>query len=93
MPQNPANDVTPDPLYERVRTTVAEAYRVESSTLRPETHFGYDLNDSLEIVQVLLVCEEAFDVEVPDQRAAGLATLGELVDYLRQALHCPSPPA
>ena len=52
----------------------------------PEAAFEKDLDvDSLTMVEVVVACEERFDVRIPDEALEGLRTVGDAVDYLTEA--------
>ena len=52
----------------------------------PEAAFEKDLDvDSLTMVEVVVACEERFDVRIPDEALEGLRTVGDAVDYLAGA--------
>jgi len=76
-----------DEIYRYVCGVVAEEYGVGADTLTPETDFGKDLDDSLELVAVLLACEERFALEIPEEEAMRLLTVGDLARYLDQRLN------
>ena len=52
----------------------------------PEAAFEKDLDvDSLTMVEVVVACEERFDVRIPDDALEGLRTVGDAVDFLAGA--------
>lgn len=52
----------------------------------PEAAFEKDLDvDSLTMVEVVVACEERFDVRIPDEALEGLRTVGDAVDFLSGA--------
>ena len=52
----------------------------------PEAAFEKDLDvDSLTMVEVVVACEERFDVRIPDEALEGLRTVGDAVDFLAGA--------
>lgn len=66
-----------------VRRIVAEVYGIDPNTLTSETDFYTDLDDSMQVVEVMLACEEVFDIDAPDVEVAGLRTVGELVELVK----------
>ncbi len=52
----------------------------------PEASFDADLDiDSLTMVEVVVACEERFDVRIPDEALEGLRTVGDAVDHIAGA--------
>ena len=52
----------------------------------PEAAFGDDLEiDSLTMVEVVVACEEKFDVRIPDEALENLTTVGDAIDYIINA--------
>jgi acyl carrier protein len=53
----------------------------------PEASFIDDLGaDSLDIVELVMAMEEAFDVEIPDDDAEKIQTIGDAISYLKEKL-------
>ncbi|WP_256105811.1 acyl carrier protein [Streptomyces sp. ODS05-4] len=62
----------------------AESQPPDLRELTPETRLEQDLGmDSMTIVHVLEDIEESFDFTIPDERLAGVYTVGDLVDIVR----------
>lgn len=68
-----------------VRSIIAEALNtdVESVTLATNS---YDEGDSVGNVEIIMQCEETFGLEIPDETAERLATVGQIVVYVQQQL-------
>ncbi|MCS6960096.1 MAG: acyl carrier protein [Pseudanabaenaceae cyanobacterium SKYGB_i_bin29] len=67
----------------RVQTVVAKQLGVEADTIKPESHFQNDLGaDSLDLVELVMALEEEFKLEIPDEDAEGIATVGDAVKYI-----------
>ena len=70
-------------ILEKVRTIVAEQLSVGAGEVKPESNFQNDLGaDSLDTVELVMALEEAFDIEIPDEAAEGIATVGDAVKYI-----------
>ncbi len=70
-------------ILEKVRSIVSEQLSVESGEVKPESNFQNDLGaDSLDTVELVMALEEAFDIEIPDEAAEGIATVGDAVKYI-----------
>ena len=70
-------------ILEKVKTIVAEQLGLEIEQVKPEANFSAELGaDSLDVVELVMALEEAFDIEIPDDKAAGIATVKDAVDYI-----------
>jgi len=68
---------------EKVQEIVAEKLGVEKSKITPEASFIEDLGaDSLDTVELIMKMEEEFGIEIPDEEAEKLKTVGNVVKYL-----------
>ena len=71
-------------LEERVAEIVVEQLGCTKDEVVPEASFIDDLGaDSLDIVELVMAMEEAFGVEIPDEDAERIQTIGDAVSYLR----------
>lgn len=69
----------------KVQSIVAEQLGVDIAEVKPEASFQNDLGaDSLDLVEVVMALEEAFEVEIPDEDADGIKTVQEAVNYIDQ---------
>jgi len=69
--------------FEKVQEIVAEKLGVEKSKITNEASFIDDLGaDSLDTVELIMKMEEEFDIEIPDEEAEKLKTVGDVVNYL-----------
>jgi len=73
-------------VLDQVKVIVAEVFGVDLHELTPETRFVEDLDESLELTETILACEEAFQIKIPDEDAAQLLTVGQLVAYVEARL-------
>jgi len=75
--------VASDSLKEQIRGLVSEQLGVDPSELTPESNILEDLGaDSLDVVELVMAIEEAFDIEVPDEDAETMRTLGDVERYV-----------
>jgi len=62
---------------------IVEQLSVEKDKVVPNASFVDDLGaDSLDIVELIMAMEEAFDIEIPDEDAEKIATVQDAVDYV-----------
>ena len=72
---------------DRVKKIVVEHLGVEASSVTPEASFIDDLGaDSLDIVELVMAFEEEFDIEIPDDSAEHILTVGDAVNYIQEKL-------
>lgn len=71
---------------ERVISIVAEQLGVDKEKVTPETHFVNDLGaDSLDTVELVMELEEEFDIDIPDDSAEKIQTVGQAIDFIEQS--------
>lgn len=71
-------------IFEKVQEKVAEQLSIDSEDITMESSFIEDLGaDSLDIVELLMALEEEFDIEIPDEEAEKLVSVGDVVDYIK----------
>ena len=69
---------------ERVKQIIIEQLGVDESEVTPTAHFVDDLGaDSLDIVELVMAFEEAFEIEIPDEDAEKIGTVKEAIDYIQ----------
>jgi len=74
-------------LESQVAGIIVEQLGATREEIVPEASFIEDLGaDSLDIVELVMAMEEAFDVEIPDDDAEKIQTFGDAVAYLRDRL-------
>jgi acyl carrier protein len=70
---------------ERVKEIIVEQLRVSPEQVKPEGRFIDDLGaDSLDTVELIMALEEEFSVEIPDEEAEKLVTVGDAMKYLQE---------
>ncbi|HQR18556.1 MAG TPA: acyl carrier protein [Gemmatimonadales bacterium] len=68
---------------EKVKDIIAEELGVEREKLTPEASFMEDLGaDSLDTVELVMAFEKEFDIDIPDEEAEKLRTVGDALKYL-----------
>jgi acyl carrier protein len=72
---------------ERVVDIVAEQLGVSKDQIKKETHFVNDLGaDSLDTVELVMELEEEFDINIPDDAAEKIQTVGQAIDHIEGAV-------
>jgi acyl carrier protein len=75
-------------VFSKIREIVVDQLGVEEDEVTLETSFE-DLNaDSLDIVELIMALEEEFGIEIPDEDAEKLTTVGAAVDYIKEKTNC-----
>jgi acyl carrier protein len=71
-------------LEDRVSGIIVEQLGVTKEELAPEANFIEDLGaDSLDIVELVMAMEEEFDIEIPDDDAEKIQTIGDVLTYVK----------
>ena len=71
-------------MFEKVKQMIAEQLSADESTLTEETSFKDDLGaDSLDLFQLVMGMEDEFKVEIPSEDLEKLATVGDVMKYLK----------
>ncbi len=69
---------------ERIKNVIVEQLGVEPEQVKPEAQFINDLGaDSLDTVELIMALEKEFDIEIPDEQAEKIKTVGEAVDHIK----------
>jgi len=64
---------------------IANQLGVEKDIITPEANVVDDLGaDSLDVVELVMALEEAFDLEIPDEDAENIRTVKDIYDYLEK---------
>lgn len=71
----------------RLMRILVEELDLEEEKLHPDANFEEDLDvDSLGVVELLMALEDEFDVEIPDEEAENITTVGEAASLIRAKL-------
>lgn len=72
-------------IEERVKEIIVDQLGVGADQVTPQAKFVEDLGaDSLDTVELVMGFEEEFDIEVPDEEAEKLQTVGDVISYIEQ---------
>ena len=71
-------------LFDRVKEIIVDQLGVDEDTVTMEASFVDDLGaDSLDIVELVMALEEDFGIEIPDEDAEKIVTVGDAVEYIK----------
>ncbi|MCT7903997.1 Acyl carrier protein [Candidatus Ornithobacterium hominis] len=69
----------------RVKAIIVDKLGVEESEVTPEASFTNDLGaDSLDTVELIMEFEKEFDIQIPDDQAEKISTVGQAVQYIEE---------
>lgn len=72
-------------LETRVQSIIAEQLGVAENEVRADSKFIDDLGaDSLDIVELVMAMEEEFQMEIPDEEAENIRTVGDAIKYIKE---------
>ena len=73
--------------FEKIKKIIVEVLNVEESDVTMEATFVDDLGaDSLDVFQIIMGLEEEFDIEIPNEEAEKIVSVGDAVDQIKNAL-------
>jgi acyl carrier protein len=79
--------VTDEQIRTKVIDIVCEHLAVDKAKVEDKTSFIEDIGaDSLDIVELVMELEEEFDIQIPDDQAEKIKTVGQAVDYIKNAV-------
>lgn len=69
--------------FEQVKATIVELLGVDAGKVTREARFREDLEaDSLDIVELIMALEDKMSIEISDEDAQSITTVGQAVDYI-----------
>ena len=76
-----------EPVADRVKKIIVDQLGVEEDLVTPEASFVDDLGaDSLDTVELVMAFEKEFDIDIPDEDAEKLRTVGDAMNYLHEKI-------
>ena len=73
--------------FDKVKDVIIDKLGVEEESIKSEAHFVNDLGaDSLDTVELIMEFEEEFGIEIPDDDAEKITTVGPAVEYIEKHL-------
>jgi len=74
-------------IEQRVREIIADQLGEPIENITPEKDFVQDLGaDSLDVVELVMALEEEFGIEIPEEDAEKIKTVGDAINYIKQKL-------
>lgn len=71
-------------MFEKIKAKIAEQLSIDEDDITMDSAFVDDLGaDSLDLVELIMALEEEFDMEIPDEDAEKITTVGDVVDYIK----------
>ena len=73
--------------FEKLRDIIVEVLNVDENEVTMESTFIDDLGaDSLDVFQIIMGIEEEFDIEIPNEEAEKIVTVGDAVELIKKAV-------
>ncbi|MCI9123551.1 MAG: acyl carrier protein [Eubacterium sp.] len=74
--------------FEKIKKIIAEVLNVDEEEITMDTTFVDDLGaDSLDVFQIIMGIEEEFDIEIANEEAEKIATVGDAVEQIKNAIN------
>ena len=74
--------------FEKIKKIIAEVLNVDEEEITMDTTLVDDLGaDSLDVFQIIMGIEEEFDIEIANEEAEKIATVGDAVEQIKNALN------
>jgi len=71
-------------MFEKIRATIASQLSIDEEEIKMESSFMNNLGaDSLDIVELIMALEEEYELEIPDEDVEKMATVGDVVEYIK----------
>jgi acyl carrier protein len=71
-------------MFDKIKDIIVEQLGVEPDEVTEQSSFIDDLGaDSLDIVELIMALEEEFDMEIPDEEAEKISTVGDVIEYIK----------
>ena len=71
-------------VFEKIKTIVADQLGADADEITMESTFIEDLGaDSLDVVELVMAMEDEFDIEIDEDEAENISTVGDVVEYIK----------
>jgi len=67
-------------MFEKIRAKIAEQLSIDENDITMDSGF---VDDLLDLVELIMALEEEFDMEIPDEDAEKITSVGDVVDYIK----------
>lgn len=72
-------------MFEQIRDLLVEEYELDPAIVKPESSFVNDLKlNSLELADLVVTCEDAFEIEIDEKEIHTLQTIADLLEYIEK---------
>lgn len=79
--------MTNEQILEKIKEILTDQLGLDEDDITMDANFIDDLNaDSLDIVELVMALEQEFDMQIPDEDAERITTVGDAVNYIRSNL-------
>ncbi|MDO4632561.1 MAG: acyl carrier protein [Eubacteriales bacterium] len=73
--------------FEKLQKIIAEVLNVDENEITPDTTFVDDLGaDSLDVFQIIMGIEEEFDIEIPNEQAEKIVSVGDAAEAIKNVV-------
>ncbi len=71
-------------VFEKIKGIISQQLGVDADEITMDSTFIEDLGaDSLDVVELVMAMEDEFDMEIDEDEAEGISTVGDVVDYIK----------
>ncbi|MBR4225024.1 MAG: acyl carrier protein [Oscillospiraceae bacterium] len=72
-------------VFDKVKELVVDVLSADEDSLKLDTDISADLGaDSLDVVDLIQAIEDEFGIDIPDEDAQGIKTIGDIVSYIEE---------
>lgn len=72
-------------IEEKIKSIIADQLGVKKEEITPQSSFIDDLGaDSLDTVELVMALEDEFSIEIPDEEAEKMTTVGQVIKYIEE---------
>ena len=73
--------------FGQLKKLIVELLEIDESEVVPQASFADDFNaDSLDFIELITAVEDAFKIEIPDEDAEKILTVGKAIDYIKEKM-------
>ena len=72
-------------MYEKLKALLVDELQIDENDITPDAELSGDLGiNSIELADLVMLCEETFDIEIQDEDVGNLTTVGDVVNFLEK---------